>query len=141
MRSKASSFMEAVSPHLRGEPIAYGVSMAEGCIFCGIAAGSIPARLAHEDAETIAFHDIEPRAPVHMLITPRRHIASINDMNEADAPLLGKLHVVAQKLAREFGIAESGYRLVINTGSAAGQTVDHIHLHLLGGRPLKWPPG
>lgn len=115
--------------------------MAETCIFCRIAAGAIPARIAHEDDDTFAFHDIDPRAPVHVLITPRRHIGSMNDIEAADGPLLGKLHVVAQKLARELGVADSGYRLVFNTGAAAGQTVDHIHLHLLGGRPLQWPPG
>lgn len=115
--------------------------MLETCIFCRIAAGSIPARIAYEDDDVLAFHDIDPRAPVHVLIMPRRHIASINDLTDGDAPLIGKLVFVAGKLAQELGVSGSGYRLVFNTGGDAGQSVDHIHLHLLGGRPLKWPPG
>jgi histidine triad (HIT) family protein len=115
--------------------------MEETCLFCRIVAGSIPARLAHEDDETLAFHDIDPRAPVHVLIVPRRHIAAVDRLGEPDAALMGKLMLVARHLARELGVADSGYRLVINNGADAGQSVDHIHMHLLGGRPLKWPPG
>ncbi len=115
--------------------------MEETCIFCRIIAGSIPARLAHEDDHTLAFHDIDPRAPVHVLIIPRKHIAAVDLLEEADAELMGRLMLTGRKLARELGVADSGYRLVVNNGADAGQTVDHIHMHLLGGRPFKWPPG
>ena len=114
--------------------------MEETCIFCRIVAGSIPARVAHEDDLTLAFHDVDPRAPVHVLIVPRKHIPAVDQLQETDADVMGRLFVVARKLARDLGVAGSGYRLVINNGKDAGQTVDHIHLHLLGGRPLKWPP-
>lgn len=115
--------------------------MEESCIFCRVAAGSIPARIANEDDVTFAFHDIDPRAPVHVLIIPREHVASINELEAEHAELIGKLYLVAKKLAHELGVSESGYRLVMNCGVDAGQSVDHIHLHLIGGRPLKWPPG
>ena len=115
--------------------------MEESCIFCRIIAGSIPAKLAHEDDQTLAFHDVDPRAPVHVLIVPRAHIPAVDGLGEADAELMGRLMLAARKLARELGVADSGYRLVVNNGADAGQSVDHIHMHLLGGRPLKWPPG
>lgn len=115
--------------------------MEETCIFCRIVNGSIPARIAFQDDATVAFHDVDPRAPVHVLIVPRRHISSINELESEDAATIGQLFVNARALARELGVADSGYRLVINAGADAGQTVDHIHLHLLGGRPLRWPPG
>jgi histidine triad (HIT) family protein len=115
--------------------------MEETCIFCRIAKGAIPARIAHEDDDTIAFHDIDPRAPVHVLVIPRRHIAAVDQVRANDAELMGQLFVAAGKIARELGIADSGYRLVVNNGGDAGQSVDHIHMHILGGRPLKWPPG
>lgn len=115
--------------------------MEETCLFCRIIAGSIPARLAHEDDEALAFHDIDPRAPVHVLIVPRRHIAAVDSLDDKDAAVMGRLLLVARRLARELGVADSGYRLVINNGADAGQSVAHIHMHLLGGRPLKWPPG
>lgn len=115
--------------------------MAADCLFCGISRGEVPAEMVYEDDEVIAFRDINPQAPTHILIVPRRHIASVNDLTAADAELVGKLHLVARDLAAAEGFAESGYRLVLNTGPGAGQTVDHIHLHLLGGRPLHWPPG
>jgi histidine triad (HIT) family protein len=111
------------------------------CLFCRIAAGSIPARLAHEDDDTLAFHDTDPRAPVHVLIIPRRHISAVDQLGDSDAGIMGKLLLTARKLGRELGVADSGYRLVLNNGADAGQSVDHIHMHLLGGRPLKWPPG
>jgi histidine triad (HIT) family protein len=111
------------------------------CLFCRIVAGSIPARLAHEDDDTLAFHDIDPRAPVHVLIIPRRHIAAVDLLGAGDAAIMGKLFLVARALGRDLGVADSGYRLVVNNGSDAGQSVDHIHMHLLGGRALKWPPG
>ncbi|MGQ0561952.1 MAG: histidine triad nucleotide-binding protein [Gemmatimonadota bacterium] len=115
--------------------------MKESCIFCRIAAGSIPAKIAHEDDDTFAFHDIDPRAPVHVLIVPREHINTVNELEPSDAGLLGRMVLAAKKIANELGVADSGYRLVMNCGQDAGQSVDHIHLHLLGGRPLKWPPG
>lgn len=113
----------------------------ESCLFCRIAKGAIPARIAYEDDNILAFHDIDARAPVHVLIIPRMHIATVNEIEAAHAPALGGLYVAARRIAQDLGVADSGYRLVMNNGGDAGQTVDHIHLHLLGGRPLKWPPG
>jgi histidine triad (HIT) family protein len=118
-----------------------GVPVAVECIFCRIASGEIPARLVYEDADTMAFRDINPQAPTHVLVIPRRHIASMNDLQPEDAELMGRLILAAGEIARKEGIASGGYRLVMNTGAAAGQTVDHIHVHLLGGRHMKWPPG
>jgi histidine triad (HIT) family protein len=115
--------------------------MEETCIFCRIIAGSIPAKLAHEDEHTVAFHDIDPRAPVHVLIIPRKHLPAVDRLDDGDAELMGRLMLTGRKLARELGVADSGYRLVINNGPDAGQSVDHVHMHLLGGRPLTWPPG
>ena len=115
--------------------------MEQSCLFCRIAAGAIPARLAYEDDEVMAFHDIDPRAPVHVLIIPREHVASVNDITAEHATLIGRMYVAAKQIAGELGVSDSGYRLVMNCGGDAGQTVDHIHLHILGGRPLKWPPG
>ena len=115
--------------------------MKETCIFCRIAAGAIPARMAYEDDVAIGFHDIDPRAPVHVLLVPRKHIASINELSQGDSEVVARLYMAAKGLAAELGVATSGYRLVMNCGTDAGQSVDHIHLHLLGGRSLKWPPG
>ena len=115
--------------------------MNDTCIFCRIASGQIPAKVAHEDDNVFAFHDIDARAPVHVLIIPRSHIASVNELDESNAAVLADMYVTARHLANELGVAESGYRLVMNCGADAGQSVDHIHLHLLGGRELKWPPG
>jgi histidine triad (HIT) family protein len=115
--------------------------MMDGCLFCRIASGAIPARIAYEDDEILAFYDIDPRAPVHVLLIPRVHIASVNEIQSDHAPTVGRLYIAAAQIARELGVADSGYRLVMNNGADAGQTVDHIHLHLLGGRSLKWPPG
>ena len=89
----------------------------------------------------MAFHDVDPRAPVHVLIIPRRHIEAVDALREDDAGVMGQMFVVARRIARELGVADSGYRLVVNNGRDAGQSVDHIHMHLLGGRPLRWPPG
>ena len=111
------------------------------CLFCRIVGGEIPAKIAHQGDDLIAFHDINPQAPVHVLVVPKRHIASIAVMQDADADIVGKLFVTARDLAQQLGVATSGYRLVINAGANAGQTVDHIHLHILGGRHMKWPPG
>ena len=111
------------------------------CVFCRIAAGQIPARLAHEDDEIVAFHDLHPQAPTHVLVIPRRHIATLLDTVEEDALLLGRMQAVAVALARKLGLDRDGFRLVANCLSGAGQSVFHIHLHLLGGRRFSWPPG
>jgi histidine triad (HIT) family protein len=111
------------------------------CLFCGIVDGSVKANLVYQDDAVVAFSDIAPRAPVHILIIPRKHVASVSDIAAADRALIGDIFQVAAKLAREQGIAESGYRVVVNSGADAGQSVLHIHYHLLGGRQLGWPPG
>ena len=116
------------------------------CLFCRIVAGAIPSkRVAIPDPaldrDLFAFEDINPQAPVHLLVIPRRHVASLNEVAEADAPMLGALVTTARRLARERGIDATGYRVVINTMAGAGQSVFHLHLHLLGGRPMRWPPG
>ena len=110
--------------------------MTEECIFCQIVQGESPARIVYQDDEVTAFHTNAPRMPVHLLIVPNRHISSVNELEEADATLIGRLSVVAARLAAENGIAESGYRLVVNTGPDAGQSVSHLHLHLIGGGPM-----
>jgi histidine triad (HIT) family protein len=111
------------------------------CLFCKIVAGTLPSMKLHEDDLVIAFRDIAPRAPTHVLVIPREHIASAADLTDADAPMLGRLFATAANLARTEGIAEAGYRLVSNVGRWGGQTVDHLHVHLLGGRSFDWPPG
>ncbi len=111
------------------------------CLFCKIIKKQIPAKIAYEDDQVLAFHDISPQAPAHILIIPKKHIASINDLQEQDSAIIGYLHQIAKKLARELKIEKSGFRLVINNGPDAGQAVGHIHLHILGGRKLQWPPG
>ncbi len=111
------------------------------CIFCKIAAGEIPATKVLETDDVVVFRDLNPQAPTHLLAIPRKHIATINDLTEDDAELVGKLYLAARQVAADEGIADSGYRTVMNCGEGAGQTVFHIHLHILGGRPLTWPPG
>ena len=111
------------------------------CLFCKIAAGSIPADVVFSDEDFVAFRDIHPLAPVHVVIIPRRHIASVNDLSEADQALAGRLVLVARKVAEKEKIADSGYRLTINCGPDGTQVVPHIHLHLLGGRRLSDAPG
>jgi histidine triad (HIT) family protein len=111
------------------------------CLFCRIAAGEIPADIVHEDDLVLAFRDINPKAPTHLLLIPRRHVPSAADLAETDAEMLGRLFSTGAQLAREAGIAERGFRLVTNSGPAAGQSVDHLHFHLLGGRSMGWPPG
>ena len=111
------------------------------CIFCRIASGEIPSQRVHEDDEIVAFEDVNPQAPTHTLIVPRAHIPTINDLVPDQAGLIGKMVLAAQALAAKKGLAERGYRLVWNCQEEAGQSVFHIHLHLLGGRPFKWPPG
>ncbi|MEO6952522.1 MAG: histidine triad nucleotide-binding protein [Polyangia bacterium] len=110
------------------------------CLFCKIRDGQIPAKIVAENEHALAFRDVGPQAPTHVLVIPRKHLASLNDATRADAQLLGELHLLAQKVARDEGLT-GGYRCVINTGPDAGQSVFHIHLHLLGGRALAWPPG
>lgn len=114
--------------------------MAES-IFSKIIKREIPADIVYEDDDVIAINDINPQAPVHILIIPKMEIPTLNDINEADANLLGKIILVAKKLAKQKGIAEDGYRLLVNCNKNAGQTVFHIHFHLLGGRIFGWPPG
>ena len=111
------------------------------CLFCRIVSGAIPAKKAHEDALTLGFHDINPQAPHHVLFIPRRHVATLNEATAEDRELLGHLMVSAAKYARDHNLHESGYRVVMNTNRDAGQTVFHVHLHLLAGRSMAWPPG
>ena len=111
------------------------------CLFCKILAGDIPADIIFESDDAIAFRDINPQAPTHALIIPRKHVATINDLGEGDEALVGNLFLAAKSIAADEGIAAAGYRVVMNCNAAAGQTVFHLHLHLLGGRALAWPPG
>lgn len=113
--------------------------MADDCLFCRIVRKEIPAKLVAEDEHCVAFRDINPQAPVHVLVIPRAHVPSLNQAT--DAEMIGRLSLMAADIARREGVAESGYRTVINTNAGAGQTVFHVHLHLLGGRSLHWPPG
>ena len=113
--------------------------MTDSCLFCRIVRREIAAKLVHEDEHTIAFRDIDPKAPTHVLVIPKTHVASLDEAS--DAEMLGRLLLVAKSLAASEGVAAEGYRTVLNTGANAGQTVFHIHLHLLGGRKLGWPPG
>lgn len=111
------------------------------CIFCKIAAGEIPTEIVYQDEELVAMRDLNPQAPTHILIIPRRHIATLNDLGAQDQALAGQMILAAQKVAAQEGIAEAGYRTVFNCNAGAGQTVFHLHLHVLGGRALSWPPG
>ena len=111
------------------------------CLFCGIADGKIKANLVYQDETVLAFKDISPKAPVHILIIPRKHIVSVLDIDASDDAVIGQIFQVAGRLAREQGVAESGFRVVANSGADAGQSVFHLHYHLLGGRQMTWPPG
>jgi len=111
------------------------------CPFCGIASGKIKSDVVYSDERLVAFKDLNPAAPVHVLIIPRKHIATLNDLADSDADLMGRVLLAAKKIAADKGIAEPGYRIVINCNKDAGQAVGHIHFHLLGGRHLGWPPG
>jgi histidine triad (HIT) family protein len=111
------------------------------CLFCEISAGRIPSRIAYQDEEVLAFHDITPQAPNHVLLIPRKHISSLMDLSPADDAVVGTLVRRGRDLAKELGLGERGFRLVFNCGEDAGYSVYHVHLHLLGGRSLKWPPG
>ena len=113
----------------------------DDCLFCKILAGDIPADIIFESDNVIAFRDINPQAPTHALIIPRKHVATINDLDAGDESLVGDLFLAAKKIAADEGIADAGYRVAMNCNAAAGQTVFHLHLHLLGGRRLAWPPG
>jgi histidine triad (HIT) family protein len=112
-----------------------------GCLFCGIVEGKIKANTVYEDERIVAFTDIRPQAPVHILLIPRKHIAGVLDIEPDDQSLIGEIFQVAARLARDKGIAESGFRVVVNSGVDAGQSVFHLHYHLIGGRPMSWPPG
>ncbi len=111
------------------------------CIFCKIIDGKIPSERVYEDDDVLAFRDLNAQAPLHVLIIPKTHIATINDLDAANAAIIGKLYLTAKKIALDEGYADNGYRVVMNCGEEAGQSVFHIHLHLLAGRPLSWPPG
>jgi histidine triad (HIT) family protein len=113
----------------------------DDCLFCKILAGEIPADTVYESDTAIAFRDINPQAPTHVLIIPRKHISTINDIAAEDGAIVGSLYTAAQQIAQQEGFADVGYRVVMNCNEAAGQTVFHIHLHLLGGRAFTWPPG
>lgn len=110
-------------------------------IFGRIIRGEVPANIVHEDNDLLAFHDVDPQAPVHILVIPKRAIETLNDLNDDDAELVGRLVLTARRIAADLGLAEDGYRLVFNCNRHGGQSVDHIHLHLLAGRQLTWPPG
>jgi histidine triad (HIT) family protein len=111
------------------------------CIFCQIIEGEIPATIVYRDERSVAFDDVNPQAPVHVLVIPHEHIESLDEASQRDEALLGHLLRVAARVANERGLSESGYRTVINTGAGAGQSVFHLHVHVLGGRALAWPPG
>jgi histidine triad (HIT) family protein len=110
------------------------------CLFCRIAADQIPARIVYRDTDLVAFHDIHAQAPAHLLVIPIKHIASTREIQADDAELIGRMIIVAAQIAKDQNL-DRGYRFVINTGSDGGQSVDHLHLHILGGRQMKWPPG
>ena len=111
------------------------------CLFCGIVEGQVKGDVVYRDESVDAFRDIRPQAPVHILIVPRKHVATILDLEANDQAVVGQIFLVIAKLAREQGIAENGFRVVVNSGADAGQTVFHLHFHLLGGRHFRWPPG
>ena len=111
------------------------------CLFCRIVSGAIPASRVYEDEQVVAIRDINPQAPVHILLLPKRHYASVLEAARTDAALIGRIVVAASQVARQEGIAERGFRLLTNTGPDGGQAVSHLHFHLLGGRPMGWPPG
>ncbi len=115
--------------------------MADDCLFCKMAKGEIKPDLLYEDDHVLAFKDINPQAPVHFLVIPRQHISTLNDLDDSHAELIGRMYLAAKKIAKEQGIAEGGYRSLINCNAEAGQSVWHVHLHVLGGRTMAWPPG
>jgi len=114
---------------------------AVGCLFCGIVRGDIKGDIVYQNETVVAFRDISPKAPVHILIVPRKHIKTLADVGEEDKGLVGEICYVASQVAKEQKISQGGFRLVVNSGAGAGQSVYHLHFHLLGGRPFSWPPG
>ena len=112
-----------------------------GCLFCGIIEGKVNANIVYQDERIVAFTDIRPQAPVHILLIPRKHIAGVLDIELDDRALIGEMFQIAARLAREKGIADSGFRVTVNSGADAGQSVFHLHYHLIGGRSMSWPPG
>jgi histidine triad (HIT) family protein len=115
--------------------------MADNCLFCKMVSGAIKPDIVYEDDSVLAFRDIKPQAPVHVLVIPKRHISTINDLRAEDAPVIAQLTLAAKQVAQSAGIAQSGFRTVMNCNDEGGQTVFHIHLHVLGGRHMHWPPG
>jgi len=113
----------------------------DDCIFCRIISGAIPSQRVYEDDQVLAIHDINPQAPVHMLLMPKRHITSLGEVSDSEGPLIGRIALVAASLARDEGLAERGFRFLTNAGPEGGQAVAHLHFHLLGGRQMAWPPG
>jgi len=111
------------------------------CLFCAIVEGSVKAQIVYQDDQVLAFKDIAPKAPVHILIIPRKHLAGVSNVTDQDRAVIGRIFEIAAQLARQQGIADSGYRIVVNSGADAGQSVLHLHYHLLGGRRMSWPPG
>ncbi len=111
------------------------------CLFCKILEGKVPASIVYEDENVLAFEDVNPQAPMHVLIIPRKHISTVNDLQDDDAIIIGQLYLAAKTIAGDKGVAEEGYRLVMNCNEQAGQTVFHVHLHVLAGRNMTWPPG
>jgi histidine triad (HIT) family protein len=114
---------------------------AQDCLFCRIVDGGLPADIVYENDSLVAFRDINPKAPTHILLIPRRHVATMNDLQDGDESLVGDLFITAARIAADEGLADDGYRVVMNCNEAAGQSVFHIHLHLMGGRTMTWPPG
>jgi histidine triad (HIT) family protein len=115
--------------------------MSDDCLFCKIIAGDIPSNKVYSDDEVYAFHDISPAAPIHILVIPKKHISAVNEASSQDQALLGRILLKANEIAGQQGLSEDGFRYVINTGDHGGQTVHHLHLHILGGRRMSWPPG
>ena len=113
----------------------------ESCLFCRIIAGDVPADFVHQDERCVVIRDTNPQAPMHVLVIPREHLESLDDASQKDEPLLGHLQRVAARVANDEGHGENGYRTVINTGAGAGQSIFHLHVHVLAGRPMNWPPG
>lgn len=140
---RAPALLSQVAFSQRGSgsfpPEKLGKLIGMDCLFCRIAAGEIPAQKLYEDEDAVAFQDIQPQAPLHVVLIPRKHIQSLAHLSPGDERLIGHLHAVAKRLAEDKGV--DGFRTVMNTGSDGGQTVQHMHLHLLGGRAMHWPPG
>ena len=111
------------------------------CLFCKMASGAIKPDIVYQDDTVLAFRDINPQAPLHVLVIPRQHVSTLNDLQDSDGALIGKLYLAAKQITAQEGVAERGYRTVMNCNAEAGQSVFHVHLHLLGGRPMHWPPG